>query len=59
MAKFETKKHTLFLRDGDFEFLATVFEHKNLKASYVIRQLVSRYVDSLKAQMKPEGTEDE
>ncbi len=38
-------KHTLFLRKGDFDFLADRFPR--LSASRVIRKVVSNFVDKL------------
>lgn len=41
------KKHTLHLREGDFEFLADYFASTTQSPSGVIRQVVSVYVDKL------------
>lgn len=46
----ELKKHTLFLRYGDFDYLTSVYKQQNLPASEAIRLLVSKYVDRLRAQ---------
>ena len=59
MPKFDFKKHTLHLRDGDFDFLATVFAQKQLSPSYVVRTLISEYVDKLKAQLEQQEKETE
>lgn len=41
------QKHTMNLREGDFEYLDTVYGPRGVKASIVIRKLVSRLVDTL------------
>ena len=45
------KKHTLNLREGDFEQLELFYGPKGISASLVIRTLVSRRVDSLLAKL--------
>lgn len=57
MPKPDLKKHTLFLRDGDFDFLTVAFSARGLPASYVIRDVVARYVDALKAQVQEQTDE--
>jgi hypothetical protein len=59
MAKFDTQKHTLHLRSGDFDFIATTFAARNLSASYVIREIVSRFVDDLKLKLQQMEKESE
>jgi len=41
------KKHTLNLREGDFDEIADRFE--NVGASLVIRRIVSNFVDNLRS----------
>lgn len=43
------QKHTLHLRRGDFDYIDSVFRGKNVSASHVIRSLVSKFVDSIRA----------
>lgn len=43
------KKHTLHLRDGDFDYLDAYYAGSSLAPSAVIRKIVSVYVDNLKA----------
>lgn len=40
-------KHTLFLRSGDMEYIQSAVPKG--KASYAIRQVISNFVDRLKA----------
>jgi hypothetical protein len=47
------QKHTLNLREGDFEYLQQVFGPNGLSASVAIRHIVSRHVDHLRAQEDP------
>lgn len=42
------RKHTLNLRDGDWDYLSTVYKSQGYDTSRVIRDLVSRMVDNLK-----------
>lgn len=44
----QLKKHTLNLRDGDYEYLTSLFEPQGLKAAAVIRNLIARSVDSFR-----------
>ena len=48
-------KHTLNLRPGDVEFLQTMAEGSAVTASVVIRLVIARYVDNLKARVESEG----
>ena len=41
-------KKTLMLRENDFEYLRDEFAEKKIKASVIIRTLVSRFVDQHK-----------
>ena len=49
--KAPLKKHTLNLRDGDFDYLSSVYGPKHLTASGVIQILVSAHVDKLREQV--------
>jgi len=42
------KKHTLWLRDGDWDYLESVFAPNGTSTSEAIRTLVSSYVDKLR-----------
>lgn len=41
------QKHTLNLREGDYDRLGELFASKGIKPANVIRAIVSRYVDHL------------
>ena len=41
-------KHTLNLRDGDFDYLATVYGPAGMEASVAIRTIVAAHVDRLR-----------
>lgn len=45
------QKHTMNLRAGDFDFLASVCEPRGVQPSVLIRQVISKYVDKLKEQI--------
>lgn len=56
MARDEKKKHTLFLRAGDFDYLDSLLRHKGISASSAIRRVISRYVDDLRSRENPLDT---
>jgi len=43
----DMKKHTLFLRDGDFDALQEHYNTSGFRASEIIRILVSNHVDQI------------
>jgi len=47
------KKHTLNLRDGDYEFLNSL--SRTNPASAIIRKLISNHVDNLRARLHTEA----
>ena len=49
----DTSRHNILLRDGDFGYLKAAYP--SLSATAVVRQLVSRHVDTLRSQ-QPEIT---
>lgn len=49
MSKVPLQKHTLHLRKGDWEYLQSVYGHIDRPVSSVVRQIVSTFVDNLKA----------
>ena len=44
------KKHTINLREGDYDYLATICQSRALPVSNLIRSIISAYVDNLKQQ---------
>lgn len=52
-------KHTLFLREGDWDFLTDVYGPRMISTSSVVRTLVSTFVDKLRAQEKPTEFSDD
>lgn len=44
------KKHTLFLRQGDWDYLESVYYSSGISVSLIIRSLVANHVDGLKSQ---------
>lgn len=48
------QKVTLNLREGDWEFLAAHFSQKTTSPSFVIRKLVSTFVDRKRAEQAQE-----
>jgi len=47
MKDLHLTKHTLFLFEGDFEELRAI--HPEIGASIVVRQLVRRYIEDMRA----------
>ena len=52
------KKHTLLLRDGDFDYLGRLFEDQGITASVFIRKLVSKTVDSYRERLGEDESVD-
>lgn len=46
--KADLKKHTLHLRDGDWDYIESIFKPNGISTSTVVRTLVSNYVDRKK-----------
>jgi hypothetical protein len=44
----QLKKHTLFLRDGDWDYLTEVYSSRRIATSDVVRTLVAQFVDKLR-----------
>ncbi len=47
MPKENLHKHTLNLREGDYERIQDAFAERNLGAAVVIRHIVSKFVDQI------------
>jgi len=47
--KEDLKKHTLNLREGDWDYLESVYSASGRSVSTVIRTIISAYVDRLKS----------
>jgi hypothetical protein len=50
--KADLQKHTLHLRLGDWDYLASIYKLQGLPTSVVVRTIVSRHVDELRTQEK-------
>lgn len=59
MPKPTLRKHTLNLREGDWDFLAARFGPKGIHTSDVVRSIVSRFVDAMQTQGEKENIEVE
>lgn len=44
------QKHTMNLREGDFDYIDSMFRSRSIPASLVIRTLVSNFVDGKRAE---------
>ena len=44
------QKHTLNLREGDWDYLESIFKPNGIDVSFVIRSLVSKLVDTKRAE---------
>lgn len=54
MSKLPLQKHTLNLREGDFDYLESTYRDSGTPTSHVIRVLVSKHVDTLRARESSE-----
>ena len=54
MPKIPTQKHTILLREGDYQRISEVMAAKDMKAATVIRMIVSRFVDNMKIESTAE-----
>lgn len=55
MPRDELRKHTLNLREGDWDYLVTVFRPQGVDVSFVVRKIVSNYVDELRQREGPQA----
>jgi len=53
MPQNETQKHTLHLREGDWDYITSVYKVKGVSTSLVVRTLVANFVDKLQQKEKP------
>ena len=49
MPKEALTKHTLYLREGDYDFIRDTYAAKGVPAALIIRKIVSRFVDEVSA----------
>ncbi len=45
----QLRKHTLFLREGDWDYLESIYKTQGLNTSVIVRTLVSNHVDKLRS----------
>lgn len=50
MSDSDLQKHTLNLRAGDMDYLATVYKHQGVAPAQVVRTLVATHVNKLREQ---------
>jgi len=53
----DLQKHTLNLREGDWDYLERVFSERGYPVSSIVRNVISHYVDRLKVREKTEAPE--
>lgn len=46
----QLKKHTLNLREGDYDYLDSLYKSQGLPAAVVIRTIIARTVDHYRSQ---------
>jgi hypothetical protein len=51
--KSRLQKHTLLLREGDYNEISTVFAPKGIPAAEVIRKVISDFVDRFQSEETP------
>lgn len=56
--KADLRKHTLNLREGDWDYLESICKPQGISTSEVVRVLVSNYVDKKRAQETPPDFDD-
>ena len=44
------KKHTLWLRKGDWDYLASMFRPQGISTSLAVRSIISNFVDAKRAE---------
>jgi len=50
MASSDLRKHTLNLREGDWDFLESMFIPNGIPTSVAVRTIISNYVDRKRAE---------
>jgi hypothetical protein len=49
----ELSKHTINLRAGDIDYIATIAEVNGLTTSFIVRRIISDYVDKMRDKEAP------
>jgi len=44
------KKHTLWLRKGDWDYLASMFRPQGISTSLAVRSIISNFIDAKRAE---------
>lgn len=52
-------KHTLNLRRGDIDYIATIAQANGIPSAFIVRRIVSDYVDKMRAKESPMKFEGE
>lgn len=52
------KKHTLNLRDGDWDYLESMFKPNGVATAQAVRTIVSNYVDKKREEERQRGAAD-
>lgn len=50
------KKHTLNLRDGDWDYIESIARPNGIATGVIVRTLISNYVDAQRAKESPIGS---
>ncbi len=50
MSNSSMRKHTLWLREGDWDYLTDLFHASGISTSLAVRSIVARYVDDKRAE---------
>lgn len=51
----DIRKHTLNLREGDWDFLESIYKPNGIPTAVAIRTLISNFVDKKKAEIRSLG----
>lgn len=53
----DLQKKTLNLRQGDWSYLDSIYESQGIPTSYIVRNLVSQFVDGIKSKEREAKTD--
>ena len=56
--KTDIKKHTLNLRNGDWDFLESMFKPNGIATAVAVRTIISNYVDKKREEERRLGAAD-
>lgn len=55
----DLSKHTINLRRGDIDYIATIAQANGIPSAFIVRKIISNFVDKMKAKEEPMKFEGE